>query len=281
MSIQKRQNQPESLNKLAAQRVLYGEAKRIRTAGLGLIVVIVLLGLASSVVENQTFNQLVPLLVLIAWFHDQQILKRKESILKTEAATIQEDFDCFVLDLPWPTQKGIQRPTSDRVKQLLVKAQYKSEYSMQLPDWYTPGSIPDDPVLSKVHCQRMNVWWDKNLRGRWIKCLVFGNWIFLTVVFLLFVITGIAFAKAVSIIPANIRVFAWIFDEKRNQDATTDRIERIHRILSESSEESLLSPQEIRSIQDEIFEHRRSNPPVPDMLYWWGRDRQEDEAAKS
>ncbi len=280
MSIQERQNQQQSLRKLAAQRLLYGQAKRIRKAGIALIVVIALLGLASSVLENQTFNQLVPLIVLIAWFLDQQILKRKESTHKTEAAIIQEDFDCFVLDLPWPTQKGIQRPTPDRVKQLFAKAESKPELSMQLQDWYTPNSIPDDPILSKIHCQRMNVWWDENLRRRWSKYLMLGNWIFLTFVFFLFVITGISFAKALSIFAANIRVFAWVWNEKRNQVEAIERADRIHRILSNFSEKTLPTPQDIRSIQDEIFEHRRSNSPVSDRLYWWDRESQENEAAK-
>ena len=82
MSIQERQNQPESLSKLAAQRLLYSRAKRMRNIDIVLILVVVILGLAASVVENQEFSYFVLFAALITWFLDQQILKRKESAFK-------------------------------------------------------------------------------------------------------------------------------------------------------------------------------------------------------
>ena len=280
MSIQERQNQPESLAKLAAQRLLYSRAKRMRNIDIVLILVVVILGLAASVVENQGFSYFVLFAALITWFLDQQVLKRKESAFKKEAATIQEDFDCFVLDLPWPGQKGIQHPTSDRVQQLTIEAKSKPKVSEGLRDWYPPDSIPDDPIISKIHCQRMNCWWDVNLRSRWSNLLEVSFWIFAGLVICLSILTGITVAKFIAIIASNIRVLAWGLGEIKNQDNAIERIDRIHRYLSRFSDENLPSPSDIRSIQDEIFEHRRSNPPVPDWFYWRKRDSQEQEAAK-
>ena len=280
MSIQERQNQPESLAKLAAQRLLYSRAKRMRNIGIVLVLVAVILGLVASVVENQGFSYFVLLAVLITWFLDQQVLKRKESVLKKEAATIQEDFDCFVLDLPWPAQKGIQHPTPDRVQQLTSEAKSKPKVSEGLRDWYPPDSIPDDPIISKIHCQRINCWWDVNLRSRWSNLLQVIFWIFAGLVICLSVLTGITVAKFIAIIASNIRVLAWGLGEIKNQDEEIERIDRIHRYLSRFSDENSPSPSDIRSIQDEIFEHRRSNPPVPDWFYWRKRDSQEKEAAK-
>ena len=131
MSIQERQNQPESLAKLAAQRLMYWRAKWVRNIGMVLILIVVAIGIVASGVENQSFSHSVPLIVLLIWFLDQQVLKRKESAFKTEAATIQEDFDCFVLDLPWPAHKGIQRPTPTASNNLLPRprANLKSQRS--------------------------------------------------------------------------------------------------------------------------------------------------------
>ena len=280
MSIQERQNQPESLAKLAAQRLLYRYAKWIRTIGIALILGVAILGFAASVVGDQGFSHFVLLAVLITWFLDQQVLKRKESEFKTEAATIQEDFDCFVLDLPWPAHKGIQLPTSDRVKQLVSRATSKRKISEGLDDWYPPSSIPEDPILSKIHCQRMNCWWDVSLRRRWSKVLKVSFWIFSVSVLCLSVLTGITVAKLVAIIASNIRVLAWGRGEIKDQAETSERIDGIHRHLSSFTDEKLPSLADIRSVQDEIFEHRRSNSPVPDWFYWWKRDGQELEAAE-
>ncbi len=279
MSIQEKQNRPESLAKLAAQRLLYRQAKWIRNISMWLILMVAALGLSASMVENQDFSYVVSLIALITWFLDQQGLKRKESALKKEAATIQEDFDCFVLDLPWPVHKSIQRPTLDRIKQLAFKAESKPKVSEKLDNWYTPDAIPEDPILSKIHCQRMNCWWDVNLRCGWSRVLKVSFWIFAVSVLCLSVVTGITVAKLAAIIASNIRILAWVRGEIKEQAEAIERIGEIHRYLSNFSDEKPPSPSEIRKIQDEIFEHRRSNPPVPDRFYWWKRDSQEREAA--
>ncbi len=280
MSIQERQNQPESLAKLAAQRLMYWRAKWVRNIGMVLILIVVAIGIVASGVENQSFSHSVPLIVLFIWFLDQQVLKRKESAFKTEAATIQEDFDCFVLDLPWPAHKGIQRPTPDRVKQLASKAKSKPKVSEKLDNWYTPSAIPEDPILSKIHCQRMNCWWDVNLRCRWRTALKVIFWIFVAVALFLAVVTEITVAKLVAIVASNIRVLAWGLDEINNQAEASRRIGGIHRHLSNLFGQKHILPFDIRIVQDEIFEHRRSNPPVPDWFYWRKRDSQELEAAE-
>lgn len=280
MSIQERQNRPEALEKLAAQRLLYRRAKRMRNIRIALILVVVILGLAASVVGNQEFSHLVLLPVLITWFLDQQVLKRKESEFKKEAATIQEDFDCFILELPWPSQKGIQRPTPDRIKQLTIEAKSKPKGSERLRDWYTPDAIPDDPIFSKIHCQRMSCWWDVNLRRSWLGGLKLSFIISAFLALCLSVLTDITVAKLIAIIVSNIRVFAWGLGETKDQEDTIKRLDGIHRNLSKFCNKNPPSPSDIRSIQDEIFGYRRSNSPVPDWLYWRKRDDQELEAAE-
>ncbi len=281
MSIQARQNRPESLARLAAQRFLYRRAKVVRIVGLGLIVLVVILGLAASVVDNKGFSQLIPYIVLITWFVDQQVLKRKESALKTEAATIQEYFDCYVFDLPWPHHKGVMRPTEDRVNQLSRLAERSPQLTSELADWYTPNAIPDDPILAVIHCQRMNCWYDVSLRQKWIRVLKILFWIIAVLVLGLSVLTGITVAKLAAITASNIRVLAWGLDENGNQGAAMQRIRGIHRTLSNLTDNRPISPSSVRYLQDDIFEYRRSNPPVPDWFYWLKRNRQEVESAVS
>ena len=280
MSIREKQNYPASLAKLAAQHLLYRRAKRMRNIGMALVLLIAIGGLAASVMENQSFSHFFPLIALVMWFLDQQILKRKEIAFKTEAATIQEDFDCFVLDLPWPAHKGLQRPTLDRVKHLSTIARRTPRVSEKLGNWYTPDEIPDDPIRSKIHCQRMSCWWDVSLRRQWSTVLRVVLWVFTALVLCLSVTTGITVAKLVAILASNIRILAWGLGEISDQAEVLRHIEGIHRYLSCLSTEKQVSATDIRSLQDEIFEHRRSNPPVPDWFYWWQRDCQELEAAK-
>ncbi len=246
-----------------------------------LILLVAILGVVSSTVERAMINQWVPLIVIVAWIVDLLILKRIESSLKNEAATIQEEFDCFVLDLSWPKHKGIQRITPDRLRQLDLKAKSTSGGYKGLFDWYTPETIPRDPVQAKIHCQKMNCWWDVNLRRTWrnVIYVLYGTLVALALV--LGIGTGITVGKFIAIAASFIRVLAWGIAEVMNQEETGRHVDRVHRYLSSLANQEEICPSDIRSVQDEIFEHRRSNSPVPDWLYKFRRDDQEREGAES
>lgn len=274
MSIQDRQTQPDSLILLAAQRHLYSRAKRVRNISVMIIVGIAILGLIASVIENQQFAHLLASLALLSWLFDQRVLATKEHALRTEAATIQEAFDCFVLDLPWPSYKGVHRPTNDRVKQLAMTATDAGP----LENWYPPDSIPADPMMARLHCQRTNCWWDVTLREKWIGFLRTLFWALLAVLVLLSASTGITVAKLTAVFASNIRVIAWGLNECDNQAAAIGRLHAIHSFISSFRVEQPPSAVEIRGVQDAVFDHRRSTPPVPDWFYWWHRRVQEREA---
>ena len=245
-----------------------------------LILLVAFLGVVSSMVDRPLLNQLVPLIVIIAWIVDQLILKKTESDLKTEAATIQEEFDCFVLDLPWPKHKGLQSVAPERLRQLAYKTKCKPSGCNGLIDWFPPETMPRDPIQAKIHCQKLNCWWDVNLRRTWkiVLCVLFG--ILMALALSLAIITGITVGKTIAIAASFIRVIAWGVAELMNQQEAGRHTERIHRYLSELAIREDILPSDIRSAQDEIFEHRRTNSPVPDWLYKLRRDDQEREAAE-
>ena len=279
MSIQERQNLPESLQNLAAQRLLYRRAKLVRNVAMLTVLCIAILALIGAVVQNKDFSYGVTVAALFTWFLDQFFLKEVEAKNKKEAAAIQEDFDCTVLDIPWPTHKRVKRPSRDRIKQLAVQAHKSPTIVRKLTDWYTPSAIPEGEARAKIHCQRMNCWWDVDLRKRWRTVLAIAFWMFVVVVILLAVVSGITVAKFVALVASGLRILAWGIGELKAQDSAIKNIQEIHELLDKAWGESKPSSSEIRCFQDEIFEHRRSNPPVPEWFFWKNRDRQEAEAA--
>lgn len=94
-------------------------------------------------------------------------------------------------------------------------------------------------------------------------------------------ITGITVAKLVAIAASNIRILAWVLAETKEQAKASNRIEQLHRILSSFCKEKPASPSDIRNIQNEIFEHRLTNPPVPEWLYRLTRVDREREMPRS
>lgn len=75
--------------------------------------------------------------------------------MKDEAAAIQEDFDCLVPDLPWPEHSGVERPTNDRVKELVRKPGGRKT-QRGLTDWYGEDDIPVEATAARLHCQTAN-----------------------------------------------------------------------------------------------------------------------------
>ena len=281
MNIQDRQNLPESLAKLSAQRLLYRYSKwwyDLRLAGVALIGVS---ALVAAMTQNQIVGGAIAVGFFAVWLLDEIVFKKRENTNKAEAATIQEDFDCVVLDLPWPVHKGVQRPTSDRINQLARAAKNTPGGSEELEDWYTPNGIPHDPNRAKIYCQRMNCWWDVNLRQKWTVALKIAFWIFAVLIVSLSTATGITLAKFIVLAASGILILSWGISETQAQIDAIKRMERLHRYLSELLDAGPPNSWVIRGIQDEIFDHRRSNHPVPDWFYWRSREHQESEAAET
>ena len=281
MSIGERQNLPESLDKLAAQRLLYRRAKLVRNFGMLLVLVLAILALVGAFVQSKDFSYGVTLTALFTWFIDQFVIREIETTNKREAATIQEDFDCIVLDIPWPYHKREKRPTRDRVNQLATLAHKNPDIVKNLEDWYPLAGLPEAEAQAKVHCQRINCWWDINLRKRWQTMLAVSFWAFVTVAIFVSIFTGITVAKFMALVASALRILAWGITELKGQGSTIKNVQGIHQMLDEVEAQSSITPEQIRCFQDEILEHRRTNPPIPEWFFWLNRDRQEAEAANA
>ena len=166
--IRERQNSDWALDRLAAQRLLYRQVKSTENWRLASILVVAALLLSGLAVEAGPFSQGATMAVVLLWFIDQVVLVPWVGRKKEEAAAIQEDFDCCVLDIPWPDHLGVARPTGDRVKVLAESAQSLGVERKCLINWYCPEDISVDPLTARLHCQRVNCHWDSRLRGEWI-----------------------------------------------------------------------------------------------------------------
>ncbi len=82
MSIQERQNLPEALQKLAAQRLLYRRAKLVRNLAMLTVLFIAVLALIGAVVQNNDFSYCVILAALFTWFLDQFVFKELEAKIR-------------------------------------------------------------------------------------------------------------------------------------------------------------------------------------------------------
>ena len=215
--IRERQNSERSLDRLAAQHLVYRWVKIVENWRLVLVVFVAVLLLAGLAVEADPFSQGATMAVVLLWFVDQVVLVRCAGRMKEEAAAIQEDFDCLVLEMPWPEHLGVARPTQDRIKELALKASDSGVAREELADWYDPEQIPEKAVPARLHCQRENCHWDRRLRGEWICFVKFVVGLFAVVGVAVGATVGVTLLEVVLGVAAGIRLLAWLLLEQRAQ----------------------------------------------------------------
>ena len=256
------------MDRLAAQRLLYGQVKNVENLRLASVFFVAILLLSGLAVEVDSFSQWATMAVLLLWFVDQVVLVRCSDRRKQEAAVIQEDFDCFVLEMPWPEHLGIPRPTDDRVKELALRAYESGITTEELTNWYGTEDMPADVVRARQYCQRMNCYWEQRLRKEWIRSVKAVVGVIVVIGCVVGATIGVSLLTVVLGVAAGIRLLAWLFMEQRAQSIALTRMENLHAYLSRAEAKGGQMPScDVLLVQAAIFEHRRVCATVPDWFY--------------
>lgn len=278
------QNSATQLQQLAAQRQLYAEAKtagrlRMMLAGPGAL----LAGLVALRWPSiRTFAALYAIAVVTA---DNLWLAPWINRLRTLASKIQEMFDCQVLALDWNNLKVGRQAEPEVIVDAARRYRRKDPDYAKLKGWY-PDSLQGMPQsCARIICQRTNCWWDFALRRRF-RQLNIG---LATVVTLLLV--SLAFVGKMTMEKFFLAVLApaapvWNIAVRRVRDDLEAEVgaRRLQECVDQlweaccetGGEESIRS--QSRLLQDEIYDHRRRSPLIPDTFYFLLRGRQELQA---
>jgi hypothetical protein len=277
-----RQNSPENIRTLAAQRCLYSRAKRLATiqvflAGLTPIVGAIAVALKPAADTWAAFAGIVVAFVDTIW------LDPKQKGLRNLAASVQEHFDCKVLQLPWNGALAGRHPNPEDIHE--AAEGHTSSSAAPLEDWY-PYAVSALPLYQgRLVCQRTNCWWDSKLRQRysnWIRGTVF---VLSACVFALGLLNGMSLQKFVLAVMAPLLPAAlWAAREWRRQSETaleSDRQKEDSELLWSQVVSGEVSEPEVlrrsRELQDAILVRRRGNAPVFDWVYRRLRSKQEDQ----
>lgn len=284
--ILEKQNEPQQLDRLAAQCYLYARAKIYLGLQITLTIGIpfVLAISANLWPQVKVWASLWGICVSLL---DAAVLESIQKSRKLEAAKIQELFDCDVLVLPWNPLKVGQRPDPETVA--AAAKSYKTTHRKwgAVTNWYPPAiaELPLQPA--RLICQRTNCWWDANLRRRYSSWIVGSLSLLGILVLVIGILTGITLEKFVLAILAPLSsAFLWGIREYKKQKAaalTLDRLKSFCESLwgrAKYEEVSEDADQSGRALQDEIFDHRKSNPLIVDWFYRLLRDRNEEQMNK-
>jgi hypothetical protein len=277
--IAERQNEERQIQRLAAQRALYAQAKRLMAWQFFLIVPIT--GVIAVVsVAFRDWELVAVAWAVLALAARYLYFEPRQEALRTEAARTQEAFDCDVLELDRRSSRTGPEPGPEVVAGAAREYERRGGHREGLKDWYAPA-VADLPLhLARLVCQRQNCWWDGSLRrayADWLLALLVGMTVLgLTVGAL--ADWGVRECLLRVILPL-VPLYELGLSERRSQWKAAERVDKLHQRGLDLWNMALagLDPaacrEGSRELQDGIYEHRAGTQPVPDVLYGLLRDR--------
>lgn len=281
------QNTQQQLERLAAQRYIYSQSKKLVALQMLLTIAIpITLTISATIVQN--LKVWAAFYGIAISFMDVAVIEQYQKSLKACAAKIQELFDSDVLQMKWNELKIGNRPDIETVSEAAENVKKKQSEYEKLKNWY-PAAIAQLPLyLARLVCQRTNCWWNIKLRRRYRIVLLAG------VLLIALVFVAISIHQNMTMINFILGILApfsptmlWALREYYKQGESADALDKLKvqiegiwgkAMSNELSEEAIEGIS--RDIQNEIFDRRRIDPVIFDRVYWFLRDKQEAQMNK-
>ncbi len=277
------QNEPLQLQRLAAQRQLYDEARRLQAWRFFFAIpVAIAWAISAKLLWDSNLVSLLGsgMLALLNVYP----FTSWEAVYREKAAKIQEQFDCEVLQMPWNYESIGNPPLDDLTVEYAAKYDPNNYPNQPLENWYS-GPVDDLPLpFGRIVCQRSNLSWDAQLRRRYAKSIVFflillaapivvATWLFgvdkLDKLAYFFASLGPAFTLGLNEIKTNLAAASSLEHLRYRMD------ELWHLTFRGKADEEELN-RAARNWQNDIFLHRKNSPVLLRRIYNRFRDPDEE-----
>lgn len=257
-----KQNTNEMLDLLKLQRYRYNQVSKI--AVLNFILSVLLPIIISLIVLFLTKNNYIVFINFIGAFcvllciYLNFLIKK----MKDDAAQIQYVFDINLFDF-----KQNIYISNYSIADLLTRAKNpKVQKIREIEEWY---KIPKDLDKKRAIflCQKQNINWDKNLRKKYLSCII------IMCVLSIFIILSIAIIKNVFIdqffsyillfMPIISYAIIFIFQTKNNLKEQSE----LYSLLKKNKSQKNISEKELRSIEEKIHYYRKELVKIPNWFF--------------
>lgn len=266
--INQRQDELHAQRYLKAQSRLYSDAKNIRKLRLpvtaGLAGLSVLLGLV--VPDARTVIGAVGVVAGLLWSLLAFVPERRR---RNDAVAIQEEFDCYVYDLPWKPS-AVDHPSATTVAEAAERYQGK-----RMARWY-PRTGPLPRPFDILVCQRSNLGWGTASHRQYSAFLTAALLALIAVAALIGWLVKDGLLLVLPLVAPAREVFELSREHRTSADEKEKAEAKVRRVWDQAlADPTTLSVADCRDIQDRIMAIRRSNASVPDWFDSWRRDTYE------
>lgn len=273
------QNTDKNIARLASQRQLYNDIEVLDKINLCFSVIIPLGFAAIQEIAGWDWAKVISGCVSIAMLVLSLAIFSQGKAKKTLAASIQQEFDIDVFQMPWDNKLfGKRKNLNSEIAKYSKKILNDDRKKNKLYNWYRTevDSFPLNKAI--LVCQKENFSWDAGLRKRYrIFALVF-------VAGIIIVSVGISLLKGdsaqdlllrfVIILPA----LRWFVNVISGLNDDLKRMESLENVLYSVEDKQMI---DLQFIQKEIFENRKSAIKIPDWFYNIFRANDEDRERRS
>lgn len=281
--IPEKQNGTDAQKLLKARQQLWHQAQRTMILQIVFTVVVpIVLALAALLYPViRPYGATFALFIAVV---DASLLDRAYRGLMKRAAKASEQFDCTVLELPWNDFLVGGKLDPETIHEEATSYERRTSDNA-LKDWYSPAAAALPDHLSRIVCQRTNLWYDAKLRTAYSNsiptalCMICAALAFAGLLVNLtlsdFVLTVLA--PMAPLVLWSVREYFRQRDAAAGQDSLKASAEAFWKAASYSQITSADATKKSREFQDAIFNRRASSPLLPPGIYWTYRSRLEEQ----
>lgn len=276
--IGRKQDLPENIDRLAAQRHLYSLAKRVSHV---VFVVCIILPITLALIkfllpDVEWYAKVVVVFSFLATIA-KIVLGDVKKYRQNLAARIQQLFDCDLFNLPWNDALCGNQPLPEDVYK------YKEGVPTEkLYGWYESeiSSLPHEYAV--LICMRTNVVYDQSIRKYYqrlctIMAIIASLLVFCTGFIADVTLWNLFLYAIVPLMP----VASWYVDIRNQYKKNMIALEKLQVLINNGIEKAVakqnVTMQELMTIQNFMFIHRNTSYVIPDVIY--NRKRNESEKA--
>lgn len=197
--------------------------------------------------------------------------------LRQKAASVQELFDCDVLDLEWNKVCVGDKPRPEDIKKYADKHLKRVKSYDKLRTWYAETIKYVDGPAAKVICQRSNFAYDAAIRKSflyWVVSIALG---ILVTVLSIALITNAQTRTIVtmSLLPT-LPILIFLGKLAKEHRTSLQNLDSLNSSIMSLWSDILAGTKNgaetrIRQIQDRIYMNRKTSPLIPEWFYDWQR----------
>ena len=282
--ILKKQNQANHIDDLLAQKTIYSKAKNYQ--GLLIFITVILPILISIIIKLNPdlidkSNYIFALYLVLGAF-GEKILEKTIERLKNIAASIQEQFDCKVLNIEKNETINSMYIGKEFIRRYSKKARKNKKLVEKVTDWYSLNLKAVQTNIASLLCQRTNITYDFSIRKRYKNAILILTILTFTALFLIALYNDLTLKTLlIEVVLPSIPVIMFAFKEINSNIESIDNLNHLRHLiesrLSEINISSEIDEALLRKIQDRIYQNRILSPLIPDFIYYFVRTELEDE----